>query len=53
VPFEQLGFRTDLSRDAYPTFTKEFLYAVPMVLTLLPPFLLGISRATRGREEGE
>jgi formate dehydrogenase iron-sulfur subunit len=53
VPFDQLGFRTDLSREAYPTFTKEFLYAVPMVLTLLPPFLLGISRATRGREEGE
>jgi len=51
VPFDQLGFRTDLSREAYPTFTKEFLYAVPMVLTLLPPLLLGVSRATK-REEG-
>ena len=53
VPFDQIGFRTDLSQAAYPTFTKEFLYAVPMVLTLVPPFLLGLSRATRGREEEE
>lgn len=53
VPFEQLGFRTDLSTTAYPAFTKEFLYAVPLVLTLLPPFLLGVSRATRRETEDE
>ena len=53
VPFDEIGFRTDLSQASYPTFTKEFLYAVPMVLTLVPPFLLGLSRATRGREEEE
>ena len=51
VPFDQLGFRTDLSQEAYPSFTKEFLYAVPMVLTLLPPLLLGINRATKPEEE--
>jgi Fe-S-cluster-containing dehydrogenase component len=50
VPFDQLGFRTDLGETAYPTFTREFLYAVPLVLTLLPPFLLAINRASRSRE---
>lgn len=55
VPFEQLGFRTDLSQAAYPTFTREFLYSVPFVLTMFPPFLLAVSKATaRNRqEEGE
>jgi hypothetical protein len=50
VPFEQLGFRTDLGTEGYPTYTKEFLYAVPLVLTLVPPFLLALSRAAQGRE---
>jgi Fe-S-cluster-containing dehydrogenase component len=53
VPFEQLGFRTDLGTTGYPVLTKEFLYAVPLVLTLVPPFLLALSRATRARDEGE
>ncbi|MEK6254944.1 MAG: hypothetical protein N2B05_09635, partial [Gemmatimonadales bacterium] len=55
VPFEQLGFRTDLSPQAYPTFTREVLYSVPFVLTMVPPFLLAISKATAGnrQEEGE
>jgi Fe-S-cluster-containing dehydrogenase component len=53
VPFDQLGFRTDLSQEAYPSYTKEFLYAVPMVLTLLPPFLLGLNRATDRSEQHE
>ncbi len=57
VPFEQLGFRTDLATTPYPAFTREFLYAVPVVLTLVPPFLVGLSRS-RGsgsleEEDGE
>ncbi|MEN8165683.1 MAG: 4Fe-4S dicluster domain-containing protein, partial [Acidobacteriota bacterium] len=28
VPFEQLGFRTDLGTLTYPDYTREFLYAV-------------------------
>lgn len=56
VPFEKIGFRTDVAMEAYPTYTKEFLYAVPLVLTLVPPLLLGLSRATdkgeRGGDEG-
>ena len=48
VPFEELGFPEDLERDSYPSLTKEFLYGVPVVLTLVPPLLLGISKAVRG-----
>jgi formate dehydrogenase iron-sulfur subunit len=47
VPFEQLGFRTDLGTDAFPELTKEFLYGVPIVLTLWPAFLLGVNNATK------
>ncbi len=32
VPFEQIGFRTDLGKTAYPELSKGFLYAVPIVL---------------------
>lgn len=51
VPFKQLGFREDLGTRPYPELTKEFLYGVPVVLTLLPPFLLGLSYATRDNTE--
>src|SRR5512142_2037393 len=54
VPFERLGFRTDLSEEGYPALAKDFLYAVPLVLTLVPPFLLGLSRATaREGDDGD
>lgn len=51
VPFEQLGFRTDLGTTAYPEFTQGFLYTVPVVLTLAPAFLLALRRATERDEE--
>ena len=47
VPFEQLGFPTSLSNTPYPTYTREFLYAVPLVLTVLPPFLFAVARSRR------
>ena len=50
VPFEQLGFNTDLEMRAYPELAKGFLYSVAVVFLLWPPFLLGMSRAT-GEEE--
>ena len=53
VPFEQLGFRTDLAEESYPALAKEFLYAVPLVLTLVPPFLLGLNRATARPDDRE
>jgi Fe-S-cluster-containing dehydrogenase component len=53
VPFEQLGFRTDLGTTPYPEFSKDFLYAVPVILTLWPPFLLALNRATKKGEAEE
>jgi Fe-S-cluster-containing dehydrogenase component len=51
VPFEQLGFRTDLGTTPYPEYTKDFLYAVPVILTLWPPLLLALNRATKREDE--
>ncbi|MGD8679533.1 MAG: 4Fe-4S binding protein [Lysobacterales bacterium] len=43
VPFDQLGFRTDLGRTPYPEYTREFLYAVPAILFGVPAFLLALN----------
>ena len=51
VPFEQLGFRTDLDTTPYPELSKDYLYAVPIVLTLWPAFLLALSNATKKEHE--
>ena len=47
VPFEQIGLPTTLGATAYPELTKPFLYTVPLVLTLGPALLLGLSQATK------
>ena len=47
VPFEELGFPTHLGTTPYPAYTREFLYAVPLVLTVVPPFLLAMAKARR------
>jgi formate dehydrogenase iron-sulfur subunit len=46
VPFEELGFRTDLGSTSYPELNKTFLYSVPAVLILWPAFLLGLRNAS-------
>lgn len=52
VPFEQIGFRTDLGRTPYPEYTREFLYAVPAVLFGVPAFLLALNAlADKGEPE--
>jgi len=51
VPFEQIGFRTDLGTTSYPKYTVGFLYSVPVVLLLWPAFLLGVSQITKREEE--
>lgn len=53
VPFEQLGFRTDLGSLAYPELTQDFLYGVPVVLTLWPAFLLALSNATKPKPDSD
>jgi Fe-S-cluster-containing dehydrogenase component len=51
VPFEKLGFNTDIEMRPYPELAKGFLYSVAVVFLLWPPFLLGVSRAARGTED--
>ena len=51
VPFEQIGFRTDLGTTAYPEFSKGFLYSVPIVLLLWPAFLMGVNTLTKREKE--
>ena len=53
VPFEQIGFRTDLGTTAYPEFTKGFLYSVPLVLLLWPALLIGVNTLTKREDEGK
>jgi Fe-S-cluster-containing dehydrogenase component len=54
VPFEQLGFKTDLGTTPYPEYTKEFLYGVPLVLFGAPALLLGLrSLAEKSEDEHE
>lgn len=47
VPFEQIGFRTDLGTTAYPALSKGFFWNIVLLDILIPPFLLGIHYATR------
>ncbi len=47
VPFNEVGFKTNLQNTSYPALSKGFLYTVPSVFVLLPPLLLGIHEATK------
>ncbi len=52
VPFESLGFQTHLVSSPYSELTSTSLSAVPLILMLFPPFLLGLRELTKGRDEG-
>ncbi len=47
VPFEEIGFRTDLENGSYPEHTRAFLTSIPLVDTLGPLLLLGLRQAVR------
>jgi Fe-S-cluster-containing dehydrogenase component len=51
VPFEEIGFRTDLGTTPYPEYTRDFLYGVPLVLFGVPALLLGLNLLAKGDEE--
>lgn len=51
VPFDKLGFKTNLEKSSYPELAKDFLYAVPVILVLWPAFLAGLNKATKREEE--
>ena len=52
MPFDQIGFRTDLGNEPVPALTQSFLYAVPVVFLLWPAFLNGM-RYIKTEEEEE
>jgi Fe-S-cluster-containing dehydrogenase component len=47
VPFEELGMRTNISRESYPAMTKTFLYSVPAIFVLVPALLAGVYQGTK------
>lgn len=51
VPFEQLGFDTNLGTTPYPEFTRGFLSAVPLVFVIWPALLTGVYYFTKNREQ--
>jgi Fe-S-cluster-containing dehydrogenase component len=50
VPFERLGFKTNVGERSYPAMTQTALAAVPFVLTLWPPVLMGLYAINKRRE---
>lgn len=50
VPFAELGFRTELDETPSPENQRNFLTAVPVVLTLWPAFLMALRSSTQSRE---
>ena len=51
VPFEQLGFKTQLQKSAMPTLTWNALSKIPSVVTVGGVFLYGIWWITNRRTE--
>ncbi|KPL02819.1 MAG: hypothetical protein AMJ90_04760 [candidate division Zixibacteria bacterium SM23_73_2] len=51
VPFEELGFPTDVGTKPYPELTKGFLTMVPAVLVIWPALLGGFYMFTKHREQ--
>jgi len=50
IPFERLGLPTNLGTYAYSSLTQASLAAVPFVLTLWPPLLMGMYTFSKRRE---
>lgn len=53
VPFEQIGFRTDLGTTPYPEHTSGFLYGVPLVFVLWPSMLLALHYISKQNGEND
>ena len=48
--FANIGFDTELGTTPYPMLTRGFLSSVPLVLTIWPVLLVGLYKASQGRE---
>jgi len=51
VPFDKLGFRTDLGKTAYTTLARNYLSAAPLVMAIWPGFFLTVYLFAKHREE--
>lgn len=51
VPFDQIGFRTDLGTKPYPQYTKGYLTNISIVDLVAPPLLLGLSYIAGNRSK--
>ena len=50
VPFDEIGLRTDLGIHGFAELTQVSLAAVPLVMTLWPPFQMALYTFSRTRE---
>jgi hypothetical protein len=53
TPFEKLGLKAGLSETPYPRLTDTALSAVPVVMTLWPPLLMGLYTFTKSNSKEE
>jgi formate dehydrogenase iron-sulfur subunit len=51
VPFESLGLPQNIEKKAYPEMADGALSAVPFVITLWPPLLMGLYSFSKRRDE--
>jgi formate dehydrogenase iron-sulfur subunit len=51
VPFDKLGFKTNLGLNPYSALTQTALSAVPFVMTLWPPLLMGLYTFSKRKAE--
>jgi formate dehydrogenase iron-sulfur subunit len=51
IPFEKLGFKTNLPATPYPAFTMTFMLSVPLVLIGGAGLLTGLHLFVKRREE--
>ncbi len=51
VPFDKIGFRTDLGTARYPELTRNYLSAAPLVMAIWPGFFLTMYLFAKRREE--
>jgi formate dehydrogenase iron-sulfur subunit len=53
TPFERLGLKVGVSSTPYPRLTETALSAVPVVMTLWPPLLMGLYTFSQRRDQVE
>lgn len=51
VDFPEIGFPGDLGHNPYPEYTRGFLSAVPLVLTIWPVMLIGFQKLSQRKEK--